>query len=381
MNACGIFRGSMPAAALAAVFFLFTLPPNAVASGNMAEIDTNTLSSALANALGGTANIEKIHTLHFEFKALSFRAAPSNSIQTFQGRMHLAGEEWLTSDGDDHVEIHSAAMQAPPSLEVLEPGPQSVSVRITVTNSTRYVPVGRARTCSGPSTTALCVNVPELYFDKVSPSVPPHAGLFAQEANFSGTMRESDTCGGIAAVAPASGKSPPFAFTVTPLHAGNCVVRIASNTPQGWMLVGDQGVPSGNSTGQLQGPDLEREISHVYWTTFAYLTSSGLPGKVAYKPQKGAPEYLLEMAPEGGEPIEAYLSQKTFLPDKIQVGDDPYKMVIVPKDWRAVGGVRFPFDMTVELFDSQMTLHYTFTNIQVNANPPKDEFKQPTPAL
>ena len=147
------------------------------------------------------------------------------------------------------------------------------------------------------------------------------------------------------------------------------------------MLVGDQGAPSGNSTGQLQGPDLEREISHVYWTTFAYLTSSGDPGNVAYKPQKGAAEYLLEMDPEGGEPIKAYLNQKTFLPDKVQVGEDPYKMVIVPKDWRSVSGVRFPFDMTVELFDSQMTLHYTFTNIQVNVNPPKDAFKQPTPAL
>ena len=381
MNARSVIRGSTPTVTLAAVFFLFTLPPNAAASGNMAGIDTNTLSSALANALGGPANIEKIHTLHFKFKALSFHAAPSNSIQTFQGRMHLAGEEWLTSDGDDRVEIRSAVMQAPPTLEILEPGQQSVSVRITVTNSTRYVPVGRARTCSGPSTTALCVNVPELYFNKVSPAVPPHASLLAQEANFSGTLRESDTCGGIATVAPASGKSSPFAFTVTPLHAGNCVVRIASNTPQGWMLVGEQGVPSGNSTGQMQGPDLEREISHVYWTTFAYLTSSGLPGKVTYKPQKGGSEYLLEMTPEGGEPIKAYLNQKTFLPDKVQVGEDPYKMVIVPKDWRSVGGVRFPFDMTVELFDSQMTFHYTFTNIQVNANPPKDAFKQPTPAL
>ncbi len=381
MSARSVLRGSTSTAALAAVIFLFTLPPNAAASGTTARIDTNTLSSALANALGGTASIEKIHTLHFEFKALSVRAAPSNSIQTFQGRMHLAGEEWLTSDGNDHVEIHSAAMQAPPSLEVLEPEQQSVSVRVTVTNSTRYVPVGRARTCSGPSTTALCVNVPELYFDKVSPAVPPHAGLLAQEANFSGTLRESDTCGGIAMVAPASGKSPPFAFTVTPLHAGECAIRIASDLPQGWMLVGDQGVPSGNSTGQLQGPDLEREISHVYWTTFAYLTSSGLPGKVTYKPQKGAAEYLLEMDPEGGEPIKAYLNQKTFLPDKVQVGDAPYKMVIVPKDWRSVGGVRFPFDMTVELFDSQMTLHYTFTKIQVNATPPKDAFIQPTPAL
>lgn len=381
MNTCSVLRRSAPTAALAAAFLLFAVSPNAAASGNTGEIDTNTLSSALANALGGTANIKKIHTLYFEFKALSFHAAPSNGIQTYRGRMHLAGEEWLTSDGNDRVEIHSVAMQAPSSLEVLEAGQQDVSVRVTVTTSTRYVPAGAARTCSGSSANALCVNVPELYFDKVSPVVPPRAVLMAQQANFTGTIRESNTCGGIAAAAPASGKGPQFAFTVTPLHAGNCTVRIASDTPQGWMLVGDQGVPSGNSTGQLQGPDQEREISHVYWTTFAYLTSSGLPGKVTYKPRKDAAEYLLEMDPEGGKPIAAYLNQKTFLPDKVQIGDGANKVVIVPKDWRSVGGVRFPFDMTVELSDSQMTLHYIFTKIQVNVNPPQDAFKQPTPAL
>ena len=381
MNARRVFHGLPPVAALAAVFFLIAPSVNAGAPGTAHGIDTNTLSSALANALGGLANVKKIHTLHFEFMVLSFRAAPWNSVQTFQGAMHLAGEEWLNSDGDDRVEMRSTAMQAPPSLEILESGQQSVSVRIAVTDSTRYVPVSRARKCAGPSTTALCVNVPELYFDKVSPTIPPHAGLFAQEANFSGTMRESDTCGGIAGITPISDKGTQFAITVRSLHVGNCVVRISSNTPQGWMLVGGQGSPSGNSTGQLQGPDLEREISHDYWTTFAYLTSSSLPGKVVYKPQKGAAEYLLEMDPEGGEPIKAYLNQKTFLPDKVQVGDDPNKMVIVPKDWRSVSGVRFPFDMTVELFDSQMVLHYTFTNIQVNENPPKDAFKQPTPTL
>ena len=100
MNVCSIFRGSTPVAVLAAVFFLITRPSNADGSGNMAGINTNTLSSALANALGGMTSVKKIHTLHFEFKALSFHAAPSNSVQTFQGAMHLAGEEWLTSDGD-----------------------------------------------------------------------------------------------------------------------------------------------------------------------------------------------------------------------------------------------------------------------------------------
>ena len=381
MNGCGARQRATSWVALAAASFLITPSLNATAFSNRSEIDTNTLLTALANALGGIANIQKIHTIYFEFKVQSFRAAPSNNIQTFQGRLHLLGREWLTSDGDDRVEIRSPAMQAPPSLEVLVAGQQSVSIHVAVTASTRYVPVGESRTCSGSSATALCVSVPTLYFDKVSPTVPPRAVLRALEANFSGTISESATCSGVATITPASGSGPQFAFTVTPLHVGNCIVRFASNTPQGWMLVGDQGVPNGNSTGQLQGPDLEREISHAYWTTFAFLTSSGLHGKVTYEPRIGAATYLLAIGPEGGAPIKAYLDRKTFLPDRVQIGNDPYKMVIAPKNWQSVDGVRFPLSMTVQIFDSQMAFRYTFTKIQVNAKLPENAFKQSTPGL
>jgi hypothetical protein len=142
---------------------------------------TAKLLNALGNALGGTSNIKKIHTLYFEFKALSVRAAPAGDIQVMQARLHLVGREWLTAGGDDRTEMRSVGIAAPSSLEVFQAG----------------------------------------------------------------------------------------------------------ETPQGWMLVGDQGVPSGNSTGALQGPDLTREISHAYWTTFAYLTSTGIPGKVTYKPISG----------------------------------------------------------------------------------------------
>ncbi len=154
----------------------------------------------------------------------------------------------------------------------------------------------------------------------------------------------------------------------------------AGSSPQGWTLVGDQGVPSGNSSGALQGPDLTREISHVYWTTFAYLTTSGIPGTVKYKPTGGF-DYLLVMTPKGGEPIDAYLDGNSFLPVKVQIEDGSYNMVLEPKNWKLVDGVRFPFDLTVQIVDAQLTLHYTFTKIALNVTPPKGAFTQPTPAI
>jgi hypothetical protein len=87
------------------------------------------------------------------------------------------------------------------------------------------------------------------------------------------------------------------------------------------------------------------------------------------------------MDPKGGETIDAYLDGKTLLPAKVQIEDGSHDMVLLPTDWQLVDGVRFPFDVTVQMIDSQLTLHYTFTKIQTNLTPPKDAFTQPTPAI
>lgn len=151
------------------------------------------------------------------------------------------------------------------------------------------------------------------------------------------------------------------------------------------MLAGDQGVPSGNSaaqTGQLSGPDLSREISHVYWTTFAYADATGhLPGTVTYKATPGAAVYRLEMDPQGGEPILASISAKTYLPESLKIGDGPSTMVVTFGNWKAVNGVKFPFQMSVSLYDSQVKLNYAFTKVALNVPMSPDLFAKPTPAI
>ena len=162
------------------------------------------------------------------------------------------------------------------------------------------------------------------------------------------------------------------------------VFSTSSGSPEGWMLVGDQGWPSGNSTGAMQGPDLERQISSAYWASFAYLTSGGLPGKVSYKAVRGASYYLLKMDPNGGVPIRAYLNPKTFLPDKVEFGGDAWKTVEVLSDWKVFHGVRFPYAMTVRMFERGTWRgqgFYTLKQVRMNLTLSADLFKQPTPAL
>ncbi len=76
--------------------------------------------------------------------------------------------------------------------------------------------------------------------------------------------------------------------------------------------------------------------------TFAYLHAGALPGRIRYVPIRGADEYELNMQPQGGEPIVATINGATFLPDKIQIGSEPFEMIVNPSAWKATAGVLFP---------------------------------------
>jgi len=159
-------------------------------------------------------------------------------------------------------------------------------------------------------------------------------------------------------------------------------VMEGGTSPKGWVLVGDQGWPSGNSSGQMQGPDLSQAISRVYWNTFAYLTGSGVTATFANISTPNGTDYTVKIMPAGGATITVSIDGKTFLPLKVQIGDDPDNLrVLVPSHWKVVNGVRFPFELHVRDTSGQLDVTYTYTHIEVNASPPTGAFAQPTPSV
>ena len=59
------------------------------------------------------------------------------------------------------------------------------------------------------------------------------ASFLAQESQYTGTFTLTNTCSGIATVAPSSGVGPAAVFTITASAAGNCVITVhdaAANT-------------------------------------------------------------------------------------------------------------------------------------------------------
>lgn len=331
---------------------------------------TSSIVQAMAGALGGSARIAQIRTLFFEWRV-------HDSLQTEQD-----AREWMTADGYDRLEVLTAGMQGAPILRVFTPGATRASVAVTVTASNRYVPGSHARVCSSQATGALCVLPNELFFDSVTPGgTHPSERIAVSESGYNGGFVESDTCAGIATIAASASAGSPGSYTVTPRHSGTCTITFASSSPQGWVLEGDQGWPSGNSTGAMQGPDLSREIAYVYWMSFAYLHAGGLPGSVRYVPVHGADEYELEMQPQGGEPIVAQINEKTFLPDTFTIGSDPMKMIVTPSAWKATDGVFFPTKMDVRLGNLGTHLAYALVRARLNDRFKASLFAQPVPAL
>lgn len=53
--------------------------------------------------------------------------------------------------------------------------------------------------------------------------------VLVQETNFSGTLRETNTCSGIATIAPSSSTSP-YTAVVTPVAAGTCTITFTDGT-------------------------------------------------------------------------------------------------------------------------------------------------------
>ena len=334
----------------------------------------------MAGALGGGARIAKIDTIYFEWHVLGVQI--SNGSQQVVGGLqtHQRAREWFTTAGDYRMEAVTAAMQGAPVLRVFLPGTIHESLSIVVTDSGRYVRASHGTKCSSASG-GLCVEPTEIDLDTAASHVRTSARIEVSEQGYGGAFGESDTCAGIASIVPIGKGNAPAVFSVTPSRPGRCTVTFSSSSPQGWLLEGDQGWPSGNSTGALQGPDLSREISYVYWMTFSYLHVGALPGRIRYVPVRGAGDYELEMRPQGGEPIVAFINPKTFLPDKIQIGSDPYKMIVVPSAWKATDGVLFPTKIRTQLFDAEMQMKYSLVKVQLNKKFNPSLFTQPVPSL
>lgn len=159
-------------------------------------------------------------------------------------------------------------------------------------------------------------------------------------------------------------------------------VMEGGKSPKGWVLVGDQGWPSGNSSGQMQGPDLSQAISRVYWNSLGFLTGSGVRATFANISTTNGFNYTVKIVPAGGATITISIDGKTFLPLNAQIGDDPDNLrVFVPSHWKVVDGIRFPFELQVRDTSSQLDVTYTYTNVEVNASPPNGAFAQPTPSV
>lgn len=348
------------------------------------KMTSTLLLKKMRAALGGLKKIQRLHILYFKWK-LAASETGNSKFTAEQIQLVGRGKEWIAMNGSDHLDM-SSAFGGAPVVEVLSNGEQMIPIPITVSSSTEGVLPGSG-TCSKTTVNPLCVNEFPLYFDQsLNRTV-----LRASKNNFTGTIFEKNTCSGIASVIPESGRGSQTSFTITADHPGKCSVTLMADSPAAWLLNGDQGAlgtSSGSTaTGQISGPDLSREISKVYWKSFAYLTSLGLPGKVHIIPEIKGCCYVLKMLPDGGDPIKAYINKRSFLTEKIQIGadDDPTMEIMTFRGWKPIGGIKFPFkilDRSVDPFTGIPSIQeYIMTRVRINPVVAKGLFAEPQPAI
>jgi Aspartyl protease len=95
----------------------------------------------------------------------------------------------------------------------------------------------------------------------------------------------------------------------------------------------------------LAGRELAEEVSAAYLGSFSHLISGRMPGSTEYLGEdQDRRFYILKLEPEGGAPITCYLDKTTYLPARQEVTLAGVTLTTTFADWRAVEGVKFPFE-------------------------------------
>lgn len=132
---------------------------------------------------------------------------------------------------------------------------------------------------------------------------------------------------------------------------------------------------------QLEGTDLQSQVTSAYLSSFSLFLPDRLPGTVTYEGEDINKHFdILKVQPEGGRAVRIYLDKVTHLPAKQEQQDGDNVLTILFSDYRDVSGIRVPFQFrqtTVGDPDSEVLI----VLIEIRWNVPIDPkiFNRPVP--
>jgi hypothetical protein len=135
--------------------------------------------------------------------------------------------------------------------------------------------------------------------------------------------------------------------------------------------------PSGKVR-KLSGADLEDQVTSAYQATYAWLVPGRLAGDVKLSDAHfERPGYALAIRPENGGPYVVFLDARTFLPTRMEQRERDHATTQTLSDWRAVGGINFPWRAEQRSSDSKLVLEFSVESIELDPTIGPQVFRAP----
>lgn len=148
------------------------------------------------------------------------------------------------------------------------------------------------------------------------------------------------------------------------------------NRHTGWI------VDQNGSVQELQGADLESEVTSAYLASFSYFFHGRMPGRIEYLGEDETKEaHVLNVLPQSGRPVMFYLDKRTYLPVKLERREAERVRTTYLSDWREVDGFKLPYELRQTVGDSANVLALTIHEVRQNVPLSPDEFEKPQTSL
>jgi outer membrane lipoprotein-sorting protein len=133
---------------------------------------------------------------------------------------------------------------------------------------------------------------------------------------------------------------------------------------------------------ELAGMELEDVTREVYLSVYGYLFPERAKGKVEYlgtEEAGGITYYVIQVTPEGADPIKMFINPETYLIDKTVSKHDIVVVTSYFSDYQDFGGIKVSTSQVTNMGDTAYDIRSTLTNIELNPELSDDLFKIPLP--
>ena len=131
---------------------------------------------------------------------------------------------------------------------------------------------------------------------------------------------------------------------------------------------------------ELAGAELENIQSELYFNLYAYLFPERAKGEVEYlgtEKADGIDYHVVQITPEGTEPVKMYINPDTYLVDRTVSQQDIVEVTSYYSDYLDFAGIKVATSYRISTGDTTYDMRSTLTNIEFNKPLPDELFAIP----